>query len=181
MREDLERQLEALLDKQAIQELVYAYCNAADRHDFDKMRSLYHEDAIDEHGKFAKGPAAEFLDKLPEIQAPMMVLHHNVTTINLKLDGDDAEGEVYLIAMHQVRTNDGLYDVLIGGRYFDKYEKRDGVWKFAHRSIVADWAYPANPSRIELDHPFLAGAHIGTPGPDDPSYGFFKLLKRGAR
>src|SRR3546814_12211431 len=86
MREDLEQQLEALLDKQAISELVHAYCNAADRHDFDKMRALYHDDAIDEHGKFAKGPASEFLNKLPEIQAPMAVLHHNVTTINLKLD-----------------------------------------------------------------------------------------------
>src|SRR3546814_16247307 len=87
MREDLEQQLEALLDKQAISELVHAYCNAADRHDFDKMRALYHDDAIDEHGKFAKGPASEFLNKLPEIQAPMAVLHQNVTTINLKLDG----------------------------------------------------------------------------------------------
>ncbi|HEY9546078.1 MAG TPA: nuclear transport factor 2 family protein, partial [Solimonas sp.] len=48
MREDLEQQLEALLDKQAISELVHAYCNAADRHDFDKMRALYHDDAIDE-------------------------------------------------------------------------------------------------------------------------------------
>src|SRR3546814_18821481 len=82
----------------------------------------------------------------------MAVLHHNVTTINLKLDGVRAEGEIYLIAMHQVKTNEGLFDVLIGGRYFDKYEKRDGVWKFSHRSIVADWAYPANPSKIELDH-----------------------------
>src|SRR3546814_5130072 len=68
----------------------------------------------------------------------MAVLHHNVTTINLKLDGVRAEGEIYLIAMHQVKTNEGLFDVLIGGRYFDKYEKRDGVWKFSHRSIVAD-------------------------------------------
>src|SRR3546814_3731238 len=65
-------------------------------HDFDKMRALYHDDAIDEHGKFAKGPASEFLNKLPEIQAPMAVLHHNVTTINLKLDGVRAEGEIYL-------------------------------------------------------------------------------------
>src|SRR3546814_3433178 len=96
----------------------------------------------------------------------MAVLHHNVTTINLKLDGVRAEGEIYLIAMHQVKTNEGLFDVLIGGRYFDKYEKRDGVWKFSHRSIVADWSYTANTSKNELDHPFLAGAHIGHPGPD---------------
>src|SRR3546814_3986537 len=91
MREDLEQQLEALLDKQAIGELVHAYCNAADRHDFDKMRALYHDDAIDEHGKFAKGPASEFLDKLPEIQAPMAVLHHNVTTINLRSEEHTSE------------------------------------------------------------------------------------------
>src|SRR3546814_4212934 len=82
----------------------------------------------------------------------MAVLHHNFTTINLKLDGVRAEGEIYLIAMHQVKTNEGLFDVLIGGRYFDKYEKRDGVWKFSHRSIVADWAYPANPSKRSAEH-----------------------------
>lgn len=118
MNADLEKQLQELLDKQAIYELIAAYCNAADRHDFAKMRALYHEDAIDEHGRFAKGPAREFLDRLPDIQAPMAILHHNVTTVNLKLDGNYAEGEVYLIAMHQVREGDALYDVLIGGRYF---------------------------------------------------------------
>jgi hypothetical protein len=131
-----EQQLDELLDKQAIYELICAYCNAADRHDHVKMRTLYHEDAIDEHGPFGKGPAHEFIDRLPQIQAPMAILHHNVTTVNLVLDGNRAEGEVYIIAFHQVREGDRLYDVLIGGRYFDKYEQ-------------------------------------------DPSYGFFSLLRRG--
>ncbi|QHS09971.1 nuclear transport factor 2 family protein [Sinimarinibacterium sp. NLF-5-8] len=181
MHPELEHQLLQLLDKQAITELVHAYCNAADRHDFAKMRALYHDDAIDEHGQFSRGLARDFLDKLPDIQAPMAILHHNITTLNLKLAGDRAEGEVYLIAMHQVQSDEGLFDVLIGGRYLDKYQKRNGVWKFAHRSIVADWAYAADPSRVRLDHPFLSGAFIGKPGADDPSYGFFELLKRGMR
>jgi hypothetical protein len=181
MDAQLEQHLRELLDKQAIYELINAYANAADRHDHAKMRALYHEDAIDEHGHFAKGPAMDFIDKLPEIQKPMAILHHNITTVNLKLAGDKAEGEVYLIAMHQVRQDDRLFDVLIGGRYFDKYEKRAGIWKFAHRSIVADWCYAADPSNVKLDHPFLSGAHIGKPGPVDPSYGFFSLLKRGER
>ena len=99
----LEQQLRELLDKQALHELINAYATAADRHDHVKMRALYHEDAIDEHGHFAKGPAMEFIDKLPEIQKPMAILHHNITTVNLKLAGDKAEGEVYLIAMHQVK------------------------------------------------------------------------------
>lgn len=36
-----EQQLDELLDKQAIYELIMAYCNAADRHDHVKMRTLY--------------------------------------------------------------------------------------------------------------------------------------------
>ncbi|MFA5938114.1 MAG: nuclear transport factor 2 family protein [Sinimarinibacterium sp.] len=176
-----ERQLDVLLDKQALYELIMAYANAADRHDHAKMRALYHEDAIDDHGHFAKGPAMEFIDKLPAIQANMDILHHNVTTVNLKLDGDRAEGEVYILAFHKVKDGGAGYDVLIGGRYFDKYEKRDGVWKFSHRAIVADWAYPATPSAVKLDHPFLTGAHIGKPGPADPSYAFFSLFRFGER
>ncbi|MBP8234843.1 MAG: nuclear transport factor 2 family protein [Rhizorhabdus sp.] len=173
--------LQDLLDREEIRSLIYAYCNAADRHDQDKMCSLYHEDAIDEHGHMSKGPAMDFIDKLPEIQAPMEILHHNVTTINLAIDGDRAEGEVYLIALHRVKSPDGPFDVLVGGRYFDRYERRDGRWKFAHRAIVADWANIHSPSIVDLQHPFLEGAYIGKPGPGDPSYAFFTLLKRGAQ
>ena len=34
---------------------------------------------------------------------------------------------------------------------------------------------------VRLEHPFMTGALIGRPGPSDPSYGFFSLLKRGQR
>lgn len=181
MNPTLEAQLQELLDKQAIYELLFAYCNAADRHDNEKMRSLYHEDALDDHGSFFKGLAMEFIDNLPAIQEPMEILHHNVTTVNLKLNGDEAEGEVYIIAFHKIRTDNGSIDLLIGGRYFDKYRKRDGVWKFAHRAVVADWANLHDPSIVNLDNPIIEGAYIGKPGPADPSYGFFSLLKRGQR
>jgi hypothetical protein len=172
--------LQNLIDREAIRTLIYAYCNAADRHDHVKMRSLYHEDAIDDHGAMSSGPAMDFIDRLPEIQASMEILHHNVTTINIAIDGDYAEGEVYLLALHRVKGADGPFDVLVGGRYFDKYARREGIWKFAHRAIVADWANIHSPSIVDLNHPFLAGAHIGKPGPADPSYDFFRLLGRGA-
>ncbi len=172
--------LQDLVDREAIRTLIHAYCNAADRHDHAKMRSLYHPDAIDDHGAMSSGPAMDFIDRLPEIQAAMEILHHNVTTINLAIDGDYAEGEVYLLALHRVKGADGPFDVLVGGRYFDKYARRDGRWKFAHRAIVADWANIHSPSIVDLDHPFLTGAHIGRAGPEDPSYAFFRLLGRGA-
>ena len=53
----MDKRLQDLLDKQDITELIHAYCNAADRHDHDKMRALYHEDAMDEGSHIGKpGP-----------------------------------------------------------------------------------------------------------------------------
>lgn len=174
-----EKALQTLLDKEAIRSLVYRYCNAADRHDHAKMRSLYHPDAIDDHGHMSSGPAADFLDKLPDIQASMEILHHNITTMNIAVEGDYAEGEIYLLALHRKKEEDRSYDVLIGGRFFDKYEKRDGEWKYLHHAVVADWANIHDPSIVNLSHPFLEGAYIGKPGPQDPSYAFFRLLRWG--
>ena len=173
--------LQELLDKQAITELVYSYCNAADRRDYPKLHALYHDDATDDHGGFFKGLAKDFIDQLPEIQESMLILHHNVTTINIKLDGDRGEGEIYVLAYHKVQSDPEPFDLLIGGRYLDQYEKRDGVWKFAHRSVLADWVNVHNPSIVDLDSPSVRGSLIGQPDDSDPSYALFQLLKRGVR
>jgi ketosteroid isomerase-like protein len=177
----MDDRVQALLDKQEITELIHAYCNASDRHDHNRLRTLYHDDAIDDHGAFFKGLATEFIEQLPTIQAPMLILHHNITTVNIKLDGDYAEGEVYVLAFHQISTDDGPMDLLIGGRYFDRYEKRQGVWKFSEKAVVADWATVNSPSTVCLEHPLLEGSHFGKIGQDDPSYGFFRLFKWGER
>ena len=177
-------EIQALLDKQAITDLIYAYCQASDRHDHDKLRTLYHPDAIDDHGSFFKGLAMKFIDQLPAIQAPMKILHHNATTINIVLDQSKpactyAEAEVYVLAYHQIETADGDIDLLIGGRYFDKFEKRNNQWKFSYKAVVADWATTDTPSRVKLDHPMLAGSYFGKPGKNDPAYSVFKLISFG--
>ena len=178
---EVDSKIQGILDKESIRELVCTYCRAADRHDNELMRSLYHEDAYDDHGSFFKGKAMEFLDLLPEIQKSMGILHHNVTTHNIKLNGKIAEGETYIIAFHQVLTQEGNYDVLIGGRYFDEYEKRNDVWKFSSRAVDADWVYVNDPSQVNLTHPMIEGADIGSPNKEDPSYQRLKLFKRGIR
>jgi SnoaL-like domain len=181
---DQDPRVQALLDKQEITELIHGFARAADRHDHEALRTLYHPDAIDDHGAFFKGLAMEFIDQLPQIQASMQILHHNVTTVNIKLDGENAsyaEGEVYAMAYHQVAGETGLLDLMIGGRYFDKYEKREGLWKFSERAVVTDWATVDQPSRVDLKHPMIEGSHIGQPGESDPSYSYFKMFQWGKR
>lgn len=175
----MDPRLQALCDKDAIRDLAMAYCRAADRKDMALMASLYHPDAVEDHGAFFSGPAMAFIERLPDIQAPIDILQHNITTHHVRLDGDCAEGEVYVLAMHRVRRNTGAFDVLVGGRYLDHYARRDGTWKFARRAIVADWAHVWDPSIIAMEHDMVSGSLIGQPGADDPSYALLGLFKRG--
>ena len=48
--------LQQLLDKQEIHEVIMRYCRGIDRLDREMIRSVYHDDAIDEHGLW-KGSA----------------------------------------------------------------------------------------------------------------------------
>lgn len=173
--------LQHLLDHHAISELVHAYARAADRRDQEAMRALYHAGATDDHGGFFKGLAEDFIAALPKIQAPMQILHHNVTTTNIAIDHDYAEGEIYVLAYHRVATEKGALDLLIGGRYLDRYARRDGAWKFTHRAVLADWATVNDPSVVDLSHPLLQGSYFGRPDRSDPAYGFFRLLGQAAK
>lgn len=177
---DISFELQRLLDKQAIIELSHQYCRAADRRDYQLLASLYHDDAREDHGDFFKGLAKDFLKQMPAIQKPMKILHHNITSHNIFFDKtrpDYAEGEIYVLAFHQVETAEGDMDLLIGGRYLDHYEKRQGQWKFSFRTIVADWANLHQPSIVDMNNPMVANSYIGKADKQDPSYSLLKLLK----
>ena len=66
---------------------------------------------------------------------------------------------------------------MLGGRYRDLCEKRDGQWKVLRRVVIADWAQqlPPNASYGEL-FGYLPTAHQGATGPDDPIYGDWNVL-----
>ena len=175
----MDPRLATLIAKDAIRDLVSTYARAADRKDHALMRTLYHPDAMEDHGAFFQGLASEFIDRLPEIQAPIDILQHHVTSHNIVITGERAEGEVYVLAMHRVQRSGAAFDVLVSGRYLDGYECRDGAWKFSRRAIVADWAHVWDPSIITLDNDMVAGSLIGRAGADDPSYRLLGLLPRG--
>lgn len=161
-----------------IRSLALRYCRAVDRGDFEALRDMYHDDATDDHGGMFNGPASEFIDKLPELTAPMQTTSHYIGNHTVALDGDRAEGEVYTIAYHRLRDADGAWiDMIAGGRYLDRYEKRaDGRWRFASRKIVMDWN-SIRPSQCDWDSPMLAGVARGAALEADPVFDLLPLLR----
>lgn len=168
--------LQEMLDEFALRKLVHAYCRAVDRGDTDALRDLYHHDAVDAHGAFSGGSADAFLEELVAARPYIRAMQHNITTVNFAIDGDRAEGEIYTIAVHTLAGRDRDSDLVIGGRYLDKYEKRDDRWKILERTIVTDWAQVNDPSSMDLDHPITKDTLKGAMDSGDPSFGFFSLL-----
>lgn len=132
-------ELQALLDKQSLYELAMRYARAIDRRDRDLLLSVYHDDAIDHHGGMFKGSAREFADWQPTVMAPFEVTAHYIINTSYRLDGDRAEGELYFIAYHRIQTPEPK-EITIGGRYLDRYERRNGDWKIAYRTLVWDFS-----------------------------------------
>jgi len=168
--------LQEMLDEFALRKLVHTYCRAVDRGDFATLRRLYHREAVDAHGEISSGSVDEFLKTLEASRPHIRSMQHNVTTVNFAIDGNRAEGEIYTIATHTFGAGDRDVDMIVGGRYLDKYEKRDDVWKIIERTIVTDWAHVNDPSSVDLSHPITRGTLQGSPGADDPSHQFFSLL-----
>jgi ketosteroid isomerase-like protein len=171
--------LQEMLDEFALRKLVHGYCRAVDRGDLAHLRSLYHPDAQDAHGGISSGSAAAFLEQIAAARPYLRSMQHNITTTNFAIAGQLAEGEVYTIATHTLAAGDRDVDVVVGGRYLDKYERRGAAWKFTHRAIVTDWAHVNDPSSVDISHPITRDTPKGSTGPDDPSHRFFSLLGGG--
>lgn len=173
--------LQEMLDEHQLRKLVHRYCRAVDRGDVAELRSLYHDDAQDSHGGFSTGSAGDFVEQIMAARPYLRSMQHHITTVNFAVDAPTAEGEIYTIATHTFSAGARDVDVIVGGRYLDRYAKRDDTWRFLERAIVTDWAQVRDPSNVDLSHPVTRDTPIGSMGSDDLSYTFFSLLRPGSQ
>lgn len=160
--------LQTVLDKSALSDLILTYCRACDRRDFALVRTLYHDDAIDEHGYMFTGTPDEFVAWLPQAMAGFEATVHSVSNMLFKIDGDNAEGEIYTLAYHRTSGPDAQ-EIVIGGRYIDSYQRRAGVWKFFRRALACDYVEVRKVDKTAYEQ-FAAGAPPGRTDASDPSY-----------
>jgi len=165
--------LAELLDTFALKQLVLSYCHGIDRRDLNLVRSLYHDDAIDDHGSMFHGGPNEYVAWLPSILSKWSATAHIIHNTLFLIDDSHAEGEITLTAYH--RSLDGTREMVAHGRYLDQYKKRDGTWRFYRRSLALDWmedrAVPP-PHSTGIDD----GVAMGHPSAADPCYQRLKLF-----
>jgi len=98
--------LDTLWSKEAIRDLALRYCRACDRNDMTMLESVFHSDALDEHGFNKTRTAREFIDACSSMRSRMLELQHNVTIISSR-PWRRGGGEVYVLVYHHYVGEDG--------------------------------------------------------------------------
>lgn len=169
--------ISTLLDYEGIRHATAVYCRGIDRLDGDLIREAYHPDAYDDHGPF-KGGRDDFVDWIvPFLREHYVSTSHHMTSQHIDLRGDHALVETYAIVAQEKKAIDGRRTQLIANtRYVDRFEKRDGVWRVARRTVVVDSARSDEIGAWE-------GAHsmsTMTPGTRDRNDPIYRLLEDNA-
>lgn len=164
MHTELTGQLRLMADRQAIWDCLMRYARGVDRLEDDLIRSAFWADARDSHGQLDGSPD-EFIQAWMPTQGNRESCQHSISNHYADIDNDVADAETYF----QVASKDAGRDTLelIGGRYLDRFERRDGQWRIQTRLVVLDWQCFADASRMERR---LAGSHRGARDRTDPSY-----------
>ena len=170
---------QALFDQIALRDLVIRYCRGCDRRDFALVRSLYHDDAIDDHGAMFKGNPDDFGAWLPKVMAPWELTIHSITNSLFVVDGDRAEGENHVRAYHRTFPP-RRKEYIVYGRYLDRYERRNGEWKFIYRELVFDQGEVREVDEESFAR-LAADANPGTADRNDPSWAFPMLAGLGEK
>jgi hypothetical protein len=137
----MDHELATLRAHLEIRQVLYRYCRGVDRGDRELLKRVYHADATDDHGAW-KGPGQEFADYIVDaLDRQSGASQHHITNVLVEVDGDAAAAESYFIAFHPYTPGgtEAEHMAFVGGRYLDRFERRDGEWRIADRKVVLDW------------------------------------------
>jgi len=133
----VEERLDEIESRTAIAELLATYCFAADTKDLDLWLTIWHDDAA----YLIPGGLGEFYGTegmhhaLDAIDAAWEKTWHWPTNHSVRFESPDrAIGRTYVVALGTRPADAGT--AMVSGQYNDVFERRDGVWKFAERSVT---------------------------------------------
>lgn len=159
---------EALADlraERAIRQVLARYCRGIDRRDLALVRSCYHEDAVDEHGSFT-GTVDEYVAWVGTLLVRYAMTMHLLAPPSVERAGDVALVETYGLSFHRSRpeeAGDAKLNLMTGFRFVDRFERRQGEWKIAHRVAVTEWSrVDDEPGRWPVPASLRHGTHDAT-------------------
>jgi hypothetical protein len=167
-RHSMDDDVQRLVAESEIRRVLLSYCRGVDRVDLEMIRDCYWPDAVDRHGPFS-GTRDEFVTFLTTLLPRHTMTMHHVGNTLIEFDDSDegtACAETYAVGYHSGEPpGDIRWNYAAGFRYVDRFERRNGLWKFAARTTVIEWATPwdADRQRLAAFGEFLPRRDAGDP------------------
>jgi ketosteroid isomerase-like protein len=155
--------LEELEARVAIEDCLNRFARGVDRQDWKLARTMYHDDAFDDHG-FFKGPPDSFLAHIAKMHETQEHSMHFNTNVLIEFTAKDrAFVETYVLVLQRFKDR----RMTNSARYLDRFEKRGREWRVAHRTLVFGDAVPEPlTEQVRFPEEFSVQRH----GLDDPLY-----------
>jgi hypothetical protein len=139
MSPDKQARIDAMLDKHEIYECLVRMSRGTDRFDKELFVSGFHADSVVTAGPFVGSPA-DLFDWAAGFQRNMYTAtFHKLHQMHCDIDGDDAHAETYYLFVGCM----GETNLLAGGRYIDRFGRRDGRWGMTMRNNFVEWTSTA--------------------------------------
>ena len=131
-----------MTDHDAIEVLLYEYADRLDRGDFAGVAALFHAATYGGRGR----PQRRGADEVQALLEHMVRLHADGTprtqhvTTNARIEVDAQTGTATARSCFTVlqQTATLPLQVVVAGRYHDRFQRQDGQWQFAERVIDTD-------------------------------------------
>lgn len=141
----------SLEDRAEITELMAGWMHRSLGH-WDKVRALFHPEGVIKVPWF-EGFASDFVDASAKMRSESgLTSKHLIGFPLITFSGDRAiaETDVQLVSMNAALRLGALGH----GRFYDRVERRHGVWKIVHRQSFHDMAgftFPAGPVEVDAE------------------------------
>lgn len=160
-----------------IEDHMHRWARGADRNDRDLMLSVFHAGAAVDYGTY-RGPVEKFVDWVMKMHTEDLThTRHKIFNMLIELEGDSATSEAGVDCTLGFIGRNGRSELLLLGRYLDRWEKRDGVWKIAHRRSAVDSYRVVTVQTSDEIEPLVKGTNAGLRSSDDISYEYIRTAK----
>lgn len=137
MTQTLEDRLDQLESRFAMLDLVSDYCLGFDKRDWDRFLGIWWNNCVWEIGPpFGNFEGHEGIRKaVKEILWPAWLQStHFTTNLRVTFDGNDAANGVCDVDC--IGTTADNQAQTVAATYYDRFERREGVWKIARRKVT---------------------------------------------
>jgi hypothetical protein len=146
------------LERQRIREVVQNWALWRDAGDWERFRTVWHSDGV-MMATWFQGPAEQFIEVTRQGWDKGVSILHFLGGCAVEVAGHRAIAQTKMTISQRAEVEGTVCDVLCTGRFYDFFEKRDGVWAIVLRQPIyeKDRLDPVDPAaKLVLDPALLA-------------------------